>query len=69
MPSKDPSVRALKVMLGLLLFFTAVALLAGPERVRVFAENGTLLNRVLLQLWPSAALLVVSGLRGSQPAP
>ena len=68
-PSRDSTVRALKAMLGLLLFFTAVALLAGPERVRVFAENGTLLNRVLLQFWPSAALLVVSGLRGTQLKP
>ena len=68
-PSKDPSVRGLKAMLGLLLFFTAVALLSGPERVRVFAENGTLLNRVLLQFWPSAALLVLLGLRATQPRP
>ncbi len=66
MPSKDPTVRVLKVMLGLLLFFTAVALLSGPERVRVFAENGTLLNRVLLQFWPTAAFLVVSGARAPQ---
>lgn len=59
MPSKDPEVRAARVMLLLLLLFTAAALLSGPERVRVFAENGTLLNRLLLQLWPTAAFLVI----------
>ena len=64
-PSKDPSVRTLRVMLVLLLLFTVVAVLAGPERVRAFAENGTLLNRLLLQLWPCAAVLVITGL----PAP
>lgn len=58
MPSNDPAVRTLRAMLGLLLLFTAAALLMGPERVRVFAENGTLLNRLLLQFWPSAAVLV-----------
>jgi hypothetical protein len=61
-PTRDPTVRAMRVMLLLLLAFTAVALLAGPERVRVFAENGTLLNRLLLQLWPCAAVLVMSAL-------
>jgi hypothetical protein len=66
-PSRDPMVRAMRVMLLLLLAFTAVALLAGPERVRVFAENGTLLNRLLLQLWPCAAVLVMSAL--SPPVP
>lgn len=62
-PSTDPTARALKVMLVLLALFAAAALLGGPERVRVFAENGTLLNRLLLQLWPCAALLVWLGLR------
>jgi hypothetical protein len=57
-PTADRSVRAVKVMLVLLFAFSSAALLLGPERVRVFAENGTLLNRLLLQLWPSAALLV-----------
>lgn len=64
-PSRDPVVRGLRVMLLLLLVFTAGALLAGPERVRVFAENGTLLNRLLLQLWPCAAVLVMSALSPS----
>ena len=64
-PSRDPTVRAMRVMLSLLLVFTAVALLAGPERVRVFAENGTLLNRLLLQLWPCAAVLMMSALSPS----
>ncbi len=62
MPSSDPTVRTLRMMLGLLLLFTAAALLMGPERVRVFAENGTLINRLLLQLWPCAAALTLSAL-------
>lgn len=60
-PAKDSTQRALKVMLLLLALFASAALLGGPERVRVFAENGTLLNRLLLQLWPTAALLVLRG--------
>lgn len=38
--------------------FVAVALFFGPERVRVFAENGTLINRLLVQLWPTAAVMI-----------
>jgi hypothetical protein len=53
-----PEVRVLRWYLALSLLFLCVALLIGPERVRVFAENGTLLNRLLLQLWPAAALLL-----------
>lgn len=58
----DRSVRSVKVMLVLLFAFSSAALLLGPERVRVFAENGTLLNRLLLQLWPAAAYLVLQSL-------
>lgn len=58
--------RALAVGLLANLGFIAVALLAGPERVRVFAENGTLLNRLLVQLWPLGAVMV---LVTSAPAP
>lgn len=36
------------------------ALLVGPERVRLFAWNGTLLNRLLVQVTPTAALVLVS---------
>lgn len=67
-PSADKQLRALKVMLVLLFAFSSAALLLGPERVRVFAENGTLLNRLLLQLWPSAALLVTQMLPARTPA-
>jgi hypothetical protein len=63
LPSKDPIARALRWMLLFLVLFMAAALLGGPERVRVFAENGTLLNRLLIQLWPCASLLVLLGLR------
>ncbi len=38
--------------------FVAVALFFGPERVRVFAENGTLINRLLIQLGPTAAVMI-----------
>jgi hypothetical protein len=48
----------LRATLLLGLVFIALALLMGPERVRVFAENGTLINRLLLQWWPTAALMV-----------
>ncbi len=38
---------------------SSAALLAGSERVRAFAEGGTLINRLLIQWWPLAAVLVV----------
>lgn len=61
----DPRLRPLRAMLVLLVLLMAAALLIGPERVRVFAENGTLLNRLLLQLWPAAAAaLLVRANRG-----
>lgn len=61
--------RALRWLMAANLGFMAVGLLAGPERVRVFAENGTLVNRLLLQLWPGAALAVLFALarRGGAP--
>lgn len=40
----------------------ALILLCGTERVRAFAENGTLVNRLLVQAWPGAALLVALAL-------
>ena len=60
--------RALRWLVLCDLAFVAVELLCGPERVRVFAENGTLVNRLLMQLWPAAAALVVLGL-GDSPLP
>lgn len=65
--SSAPS-RALRWLLVVDLAFIAVELLCGPERVRAFAENGTLVNRLLMQLWPAAAMLVVVGL-GPTPLP
>jgi hypothetical protein len=59
--------RALRWLVALDLAVVAVELLCGPERVRVFAENGTLVNRLLMQVWPAAAALVVAGLE--PPAP
>lgn len=55
--------RAVRVMLLCNALFTLAALLMGPERVRVFAENGTLLNRLLVQLWPGAAMYLLIALR------
>lgn len=52
-------VRALRWALVAGVVFIAGALLFGPERVRVFAENGTLLNRLLVQWWPTGAALVL----------
>ena len=58
----DRQSRALRwLLVGNVLLLTA-ALLLGPERVRVFAENGTLLNRLLLQSWPAAVALMVTAL-------
>ncbi len=53
--------RALRVLVVANLAFVALGLLCGPERVRAFAENGSLVNRLLLQLWPGAALAVLLG--------
>lgn len=58
------AVRGVRALLGANLLFVAVELLAGPERVRVFAENGTLVNRLLMQLWPAAALALLLVLGG-----
>ncbi|MFT3707043.1 MAG: hypothetical protein QM817_05175 [Archangium sp.] len=56
----DRQSRALRwLLVGNFLLLTT-ALLLGPERVRVFAENGTLLNRLLLQSWPAAAALILT---------
>lgn len=54
--------RSVQVLLLANLAFVAFELLAGPERVRVFAENGTLVNRLLMQLWPIAALALLLAL-------
>jgi hypothetical protein len=65
LPASSP--RAVRVMLLCNGLFSTAALLMGPERVRVFAENGTLLNRLLVQLWPGAALLMLLALRPAPP--
>lgn len=67
LPLADPPARAARAMLLLLVLCFFGALLAGPERVRVFAENGSLLNRLLVQLWPVGAALVLFGF--APPAP
>lgn len=66
--AKSELTRGLRLALAGLFAVTFFALLVGPERVRVFAENGTLLNRLLLQLWPTAALLIASAWPNESPA-
>ena len=54
--------RGLAVALAINALFVVAMLVCGPPRVRAFAENGTLVNRVLVQFWPlAAALLLLSG--------
>jgi hypothetical protein len=68
----DRTAQALKWALAANLAFLCAAVLMGPERVRVFAENGSLLNRLLLQSWPIAALLLIAHFgpaQGSAVAP
>lgn len=61
-------VRALRWLVLADLACIAIELLSGPERVRVFAENGTLVNRLLMQAWPAAAACVVAALSNSLPS-
>ncbi len=58
-PLQEREVKALRLMLTLLCIGSMAGIVMGPERVRVFAESGTLLNRLLMQLWPTAAWLVI----------
>jgi hypothetical protein len=58
--------RALRWLAAAQLAAIAIGLLCGPERVRVFAENGTLVNRLLMQMWPAAAMAVVLGLASAK---
>ncbi|MEW6430949.1 MAG: hypothetical protein AB1730_05515 [Myxococcota bacterium] len=66
--ASDGPARAARWLVVLDFAFVVVELLCGPERVRAFAENGTLVNRLLVQLWPAAAALVVLAL-GAPDAP
>ena len=59
----DRRTRALLLALSVNLFCVFAMIVLGPPRVRAFAENGTLLNRVLVQLWPLAVVLVLEGAR------
>lgn len=58
-PAPEPITRALRWALVISVGLSALALLCGPPQVRSFAQNGTLLNRLLMQWWPMAAMLVV----------
>lgn len=50
--------RPLAVALALAVLFLLVAILVGPQQVRDFALEGTLLNRLGIELLPVAALLI-----------
>jgi hypothetical protein len=56
---REARARAVLVALAINLACVVAMLVVGPPRVRAFAENGTLLNRVLVQLWPLAVALVL----------
>ncbi len=60
--------RALKWLVTANAVALSAALIVGPERVRAFAENGTLLDRLLVQAWPAAALAVLLALAPAQGA-
>jgi hypothetical protein len=61
---RERPARAIGIALAVNLACVAAMLAFGPPRVRAFAENGTLLNRVLVQLWPLGAALVLEAARG-----
>ena len=68
-PSRDQFTRSLSAALAVNLLVSTAAVDSGPEQVRVFAENGTLINRLLMQWWPLAAMLVLISLtRAAGPA-
>jgi hypothetical protein len=58
---------ALRTALMLAVASILVGLLLGTERMRAFAANGTLLNRLLVQLWPMASCAVVFGVSARKP--
>jgi hypothetical protein len=60
LPTTTATARALRWALGFNVALSSLALLSGPEQVRAFAENGTLINRLLMQWWPLAAVLVLT---------
>ncbi|MCA2977912.1 MAG: hypothetical protein INH41_30000 [Myxococcaceae bacterium] len=63
-----PEARGLRWALLANVALMGAALVVGPERVRVFAESGTLVNRLLVQLWPTAALVAWFGLSVPRPS-
>lgn len=60
-----PAVRTLALALAVNLACVAAMLVLGPPRVRAFADNGTLVNRVLVQLWPLGVAVLASLPRGA----
>lgn len=56
---RSDGARALQWSAALAFVALALVVLFGSERVQAFAMNGTLINRLLLQVWPVAALRLV----------
>lgn len=63
----EPGLRATATALSLAALGLGAAVLLGPDRVREFARDGTLLGRLGVQLLPTAALLVASVLGPGAP--
>lgn len=58
----DPRARAVVLALALSFAVLLTGILAGSERVRAFALDGTLVNRLLMQLLPLAAWTVLEAI-------
>ena len=65
---REAAVRSAATALLLHAAFVATMLVLGPPRVRAFAEAGTLLGRVLVQLWPLGVVVLLMGFRSSSTA-
>jgi hypothetical protein len=65
MRSASTRARRIAMVLALHALFLLVALVIGPEQVRDFAREGTLIDRLGLQLLPTAALLIPRAMAGA----
>lgn len=63
-PTRAREERALKWLAAANCVALSAGLISGSERMRAFAENGTLLDRLLIQAWPAAALALLLALSG-----
>ncbi|MBL8955154.1 MAG: hypothetical protein JNK82_30535 [Myxococcaceae bacterium] len=65
-PTAEREVRSLKWLVAGYAAALSAGLVFGSERMRAFAENGTLLDRLLVQAWPAAALALLLALAPAQ---